>query len=96
MHRLYTGSTTAATEISNATSTLEPHLQVVERLSRATVVIVGLGGVGSWAAEAVCRSGVGGLVLIDLDDICISTNMPAKTAKATRVVLRKLKSSLGL
>lgn len=27
---------------------------------------------GSWAAEALCRSGVGNLVLIDLDDICIS------------------------
>ena len=51
---------------------MEPHLEVVERLSNAVVVIVGLGGVGSWAAEAVCRSGVGNLVLIDLDDICIS------------------------
>jgi tRNA A37 threonylcarbamoyladenosine dehydratase len=50
----------------------DPHLTVIERLTRATVIVVGLGGVGSWAAEALCRSGVGNLVLIDLDDICIS------------------------
>ena len=33
---------------------------------------MGLGGVGSWTAEALCRSGIGNLVLVDLDDICIS------------------------
>lgn len=45
---------------------------VLDRLTTATVAVVGIGGVGSWAAEALCRSGVGGLVLVDLDDICIS------------------------
>jgi tRNA threonylcarbamoyladenosine dehydratase len=45
---------------------------VLQRLRSATVVVIGLGGVGSWAAEALCRSGVGHLILIDLDDICIS------------------------
>jgi tRNA A37 threonylcarbamoyladenosine dehydratase len=51
---------------------LDPHLQIVERLHQSTVAVIGLGGVGSWAAEALCRSGVGNLILIDLDDICIS------------------------
>jgi tRNA A37 threonylcarbamoyladenosine dehydratase len=51
---------------------IEPHLQLVERLAKATVVVVGLGGVGSWAAEALCRSGIGNIIMIDLDDICIS------------------------
>lgn len=42
------------------------------RLSRAHVGVVGLGGVGSWAVEALARSGVGALTLIDLDEVCIS------------------------
>lgn len=36
------------------------------------LVVVGLGGVGSWAAEALARTAVGRLTLIDLDDVCIS------------------------
>ena len=36
------------------------------------VCVVGLGGVGSWAVEALARSGVGRLTLIDADDICVS------------------------
>jgi tRNA A37 threonylcarbamoyladenosine dehydratase len=48
------------------------------------VAIVGLGGVGSWAAEALCRSGIGKLVLIDLDDICISnTNRQLHATSST-------------
>jgi tRNA threonylcarbamoyladenosine dehydratase len=43
----------------------------LERLRQAHVCVVGLGGVGSWAAEALARSGVGQLTLIDLDDVCI-------------------------
>lgn len=38
----------------------------------AHIAIVGLGGVGSWAAEALARSGIGTLTLIDMDDICVS------------------------
>jgi tRNA A37 threonylcarbamoyladenosine dehydratase len=41
-------------------------------LQCANVCVVGIGGVGSWAAEALARSGVGRISLIDLDDICIS------------------------
>ena len=38
-----------------------------ERLRAARVAVVGLGGVGSWVAEALARSGVAALTLIDLD-----------------------------
>ena len=42
------------------------------RLRAARVAVVGLGGVGSWAVEALARSGVAALVLIDLDQIAES------------------------
>lgn len=42
------------------------------RISSAHVVVVGIGGVGSWAAEALARSGVGALTLVDLDHIAES------------------------
>lgn len=42
------------------------------RFQQAHVCVVGIGGVGSWAAEALARSGIGKITLIDLDDVCIS------------------------
>ncbi len=44
----------------------------LERLREAHVAVVGLGGVGSWAVEALARTGIGRLSLIDLDEICVS------------------------
>lgn len=44
----------------------------LQTFSQAHVTIIGMGGVGSWTAEALARSGVGHLTLIDLDDICLS------------------------
>jgi tRNA threonylcarbamoyladenosine dehydratase len=44
----------------------------LQRLLQASVCVIGIGGVGSWAAEALARSGVGHLTLVDLDDVCIS------------------------
>ena len=42
------------------------------RLRAAHVCVVGIGGVGSWAVEALARSGVGALTLIDLDEVCVT------------------------
>lgn len=42
------------------------------RIRAAHIVVVGLGGVGSWAAEAAARSGVARLTLVDLDHIAES------------------------
>ncbi|MBS0569351.1 MAG: tRNA threonylcarbamoyladenosine dehydratase [Proteobacteria bacterium] len=44
----------------------------VARLARSRVAVVGLGGVGSWVAEALARSGIGELTLIDADEVCVS------------------------
>jgi tRNA A37 threonylcarbamoyladenosine dehydratase len=41
-------------------------------IREASVAVVGIGGVGSWAAEALARSGVGSLVLVDLDHVAES------------------------
>lgn len=41
-------------------------------LERSHVCVVGVGGVGSWAVEALARSGIGQLTLIDMDDVCVS------------------------
>ena len=47
----------------------EPGLQAFEK---AHVLVTGLGGVGSWAVEALARSGIGELTLMDFDHIALS------------------------
>ncbi len=44
----------------------------VEILRAAHVCVIGIGGVGSWAVEALARSGIGELTLIDMDDVCVT------------------------
>lgn len=41
-------------------------------LQEAHFCVVGIGGVGSWVAEALVRTGVGKITLIDMDDICVT------------------------
>ena len=50
------------------------------RIKAARVLVVGLGGVGSWAAEMICRSGVGSMTLVDADCVDVTNinrQMPA-------------------
>jgi tRNA threonylcarbamoyladenosine dehydratase len=50
----------------------------------AHIAIIGIGGVGSWAAEALARSGIGEITLFDMDDICISnTNRQVHAQSST-------------
>jgi tRNA A37 threonylcarbamoyladenosine dehydratase len=44
----------------------------LSRLRSARVCVIGLGGVGSWTSEALVRSGIGAIDLIDLDDVCVT------------------------
>jgi len=41
-------------------------------LQQAHFCVIGIGGVGSWVAEALARNGIGQITLIDLDDICVT------------------------
>ena len=44
----------------------------LEKFANSHVAVIGVGGVGSWAAEALARTGVGRLTLIDADEVCVS------------------------
>lgn len=47
-------------------------LKAFELMKKAKFAVVGIGGVGSWTAEALARSGINDITLIDLDEVCIS------------------------
>lgn len=56
----------------------------MERLAKSHVAVFGLGGVGSWAAEALARTGVGELTLIDHDEVGLTNlNRQAQATTAT-------------
>lgn len=46
--------------------------QALQCFAGAHVCVIGIGGVGSWAAEALVRTGIGAITLIDMDDVCIT------------------------
>ncbi|MFC4995177.1 tRNA threonylcarbamoyladenosine dehydratase [Rubritalea tangerina] len=49
-------------------------VDALETFSNAHIAVVGIGGVGSWTVEALARSGVGQITMLDLDEIC-TTNI---------------------
>ena len=57
----------------------------LDRLGAARVGVFGIGGVGSWAAEALVRSGVGAITLVDNDVVCI-TNVNRQLQATTKNV----------
>lgn len=60
----------------------------MEKLLHSHVMIIGLGGVGSWAAEALARSGVGRLTIVDYDEVCI-TNTNRQLHSLTGMIGKK-------
>ena len=57
------------------------------RLASLRVLIVGVGGVGSWCAESLVRSGVGTLTIVDSDSVCV-TNINRQLMATTQTVGR--------
>jgi tRNA threonylcarbamoyladenosine dehydratase len=58
--------------------------EALSRLAAARVAVVGIGGVGSWTVEALARSGIGHLTLIDQDDVCVTnTNRQLPALRST-------------
>jgi tRNA A37 threonylcarbamoyladenosine dehydratase len=71
----------------------------LQRLHDAHVCVIGVGGVGSWIVEALARSGVGSLTLIDLDDVCITNvnrQLPALDGTIGRSKVHVLAERVGL
>lgn len=65
----------------------------LERLRGSHVCVVGVGGVGSWVVEALARSGIGALTLVDLDEICVSNinrQLPALNSTVGRAKVEVL------
>lgn len=63
------------------------------RFAACRVAVVGMGGVGSWVVEALARTGIGHLTLIDADDICVSnTNrqLPAHAGQFGRAKVQAM------
>ncbi len=71
----------------------------LDRLRTAHVCIIGVGGVGSWIVEALARSGIGALTLIDMDDVCITNinrQLPALDDTLGLPKVRVLAERVGL
>lgn len=69
----------------------------MERLSSLRVIIFGVGGVGSWCAEALVRSGVSHLTIVDSDRVCITNinrQLMATTSTVGMVKVEALKERL--
>jgi tRNA A37 threonylcarbamoyladenosine dehydratase len=64
--------------------------EALDALDRTRVLVFGLGGVGSWCAEALVRSGVGGIGVVDSDIVCV-TNIN-RQVQATFATVGRLKT----
>ena len=59
--------------------------ETMERIAQKRVIIFGVGGVGSWCAESLVRSGIRHLTIVDSDLVCI-TNVNRQLMATTQTV----------
>lgn len=71
--------------------------EVVEKLKEKKVAIFGVGGVGSFTVEALARSGIGNLILVDFDRVAMSNinrQLPARVDTIDRLKVEVLKENI--
>lgn len=71
--------------------------EMMKRLSETSVILFGVGGVGSWCAEALVRTGIGRLTIVDSDTVAVSNinrQLPATTATVGEVKVEVLRERL--
>lgn len=71
--------------------------EAMERISEANVIIFGIGGVGSWVAECLIRTGVRHLTLVDSDTVSVTNvnrQMPATTSTIGEIKTQAAKRRL--
>ncbi|MGN1375792.1 MAG: ThiF family adenylyltransferase [Prevotella sp.] len=69
----------------------------MQRIKSANVILFGVGGVGSWCAEALVRTGIGHLTIVDPDCVCVSNinrQLPATTKTIGKPKVEALLSRL--
>lgn len=69
----------------------------IDILRQTGVIVFGVGGVGGWCAEALARSGVGHICLVDNDDICVTNvnrQIQATTANVGKSKVEELRNRL--
>lgn len=69
----------------------------MDKLAHTRVILFGVGGVGSWCAESLIRTGIGHLTIVDSDRICVTNinrQLPATTLTIGQVKVEALKKRL--
>lgn len=68
--------------------------EALKRLKESHVLVAGLGGVGSWAAEMICRAGTGAMTIID-GDVVTAANRNRQLPALTSTTGRKKADVMG-
>ncbi len=68
---------------------------MMDALARTRVIVFGVGGVGSWCCEALCRSGVGHITLVDSDLVAVSNINRQLMAMTSTVSRPKVEALAG-
>lgn len=71
--------------------------ETMKRITSCRIMIVGVGGVGSWCAESLVRSGIGHMTIVDSDSVCasnINRQLMATTATVGRAKVDVLRERL--